>query len=294
MKIVLTGGTGFIGKNLMSKLYNDGYEIFCLVREKSVISDINSGIQVVRYYAKKDLYRIMEEIKPDVLVHLAGFFLNEHSKDNIEELVDSNITFSTVLFDAANKSGCKKIVNTSSYWKCYQGDEYNPVNLYAATKRATEDILIYYVKAHKWSVLNLIIFDVYGAKDKRSKLINIIHKMQNGESIGLTGGEQLLYFCYIDDVISAYERAITMVQQQGALFKEYAIRSDEVYTLREILETYLHISGKELVLNWGERTYKEREFMNPKNVGTILEGWYPKYDLRQGLTKYCSESDIDG
>ena len=69
--------------------------------------------------------------------------------------MSSNITFGTQLVEAMVANGCYQFVNTGTSWQHYENDEYNPVNLYAATKQAFEDILRYYVETSALRVITL-------------------------------------------------------------------------------------------------------------------------------------------
>ena len=172
MKILIAGGTGYIGRNLVRQLLINENEVICLIRETSDISLIPQGAKLELYKEYKDIYTILEEVCPSIVVNVAGFFVGEHQNDDVELLINGNISFPTIVVDAAVRAGCKKIVSTGSYWQYYCGQEYNPVNLYAAMKQAFDDILKYYCEAEKCSIVSLIMFDVYGEKDKRRKIIN--------------------------------------------------------------------------------------------------------------------------
>ena len=291
MKIILTGATGYIGKHLLKRL-SAKHDIFCIVRKSSDLSEIQPFIKhliILNNY--QNLYEEFSRIQPDMVVHLAGMFRGEHSIDNIEEMLESNITFASILFDAAQQSGCSSFINTGSYWQNYNGDTYNPVNLYAATKQAFEDIILYYVKAKMCKAITLQIFDSFGPCDKRNKILNIVSRLKNGDTIQMSPGEQKLYFCYIDDIIDAYDCAIQSVRNmEPGIYYKYAIRDEKPYTLKQIIESYLRLSKKDIQILWGGRAYRQREIMEPDGIGKILPGWSPKHNLDDGLKKYIAES----
>lgn len=291
MKIILTGATGYIGKFILKRLYKE-HDIFCIVRKSSDLSEIQSFIKHVIILSNyQTLYKDFASIKPDIVVHLAGMFRGEHSIENIEEMLESNIKFPSILFDAAQKAGCNSFINTGSYWQNYNGDTYNPVNLYAATKQAFEDIVLYYVKAKMCRAITLQIFDSFGPCDKRNKILNIVSRLENGDMIHMSPGEQKLYFCYIDDIVDAYECAIqSVVKMDTSTYHKYAIRDQKPYTLKQIIESYLRLSKKDIQIHWGGRAYRNREIMDPNGLGDVLPGWTPKHNLDDGLKRYIEES----
>lgn len=286
-KLVLSGSTGYIGKNFIRILGNK-YKIFCIVRERTVNDNVKKNDCVVISYAEeKELYGILESVKPDVVVHLAGVFLGNHAPDTIGEMIDCNIRFSTIFLDAAVKSGCHRIVNTGSYWQNYLGESYNPVNLYAATKQAFEDLMRYFQEAESLSGITMTIFDTYGPNDNRKKILNVLMKLKDGESIDMSSGEQKMYFCYIDDVINAFDVAIEkVVKLPDGIIEKYAIRSDDPVSLKDAVLTLLKISGKDIVINWGRLPYRKREIINPEGIGKIIPNWHAEIDLYQGLKMF--------
>lgn len=292
MRILVTGASGYLGRHIAGKLLERNYEVFCILRSTS---EMPAGLDGVKKFFRMEcgeqLYGIMEEIRPELILHTAGMFLGEHSRDNIVQLLDGNIMFPAVLIDAANQAGCRSMISTGSYWQNYGLKDYDPVNLYAASKQAQEDIFEYYKNACQWRILTLQIFDVYGPDDTRRKVLNLVRDLKDGESLNMTAGEQKLYMCHIEDASAAYMQAVNLVLQQApGTGRKYAVRPENAYTLKEIINMYLEISGKNVKLNWGGRPYKEREFMNPEGIGHILEGWQPVYDLCEGLKQYAAAS----
>lgn len=290
MKILLTGATGFIGSRLAKSLVDKDYEVECIIRQQSDVSKLPEGIVWHRYYQINDLYEIVESIRPNLVIHLAGFFVNKHSKENIEDLIQSNYVFPSILMDALNKFGCKMLINTGTYWQNYGEEEYNPVNLYAANKQAFRDIVEYYVRDQKWKAITLTMFDVYGVNDNRKKLLNIIRDMHQGESINLTSGTQQMCMCIVDDVVDAYIHSIYLLNEmEYGSFTNYSVRDDKSLPLKTIIEKFVDISNKNIVLNWGKIEQDIKVFNHPECIGERLVGWAPKYTIDMGLKKYYND-----
>ncbi len=283
MKIVITGATGYIGSHLAHAIGQE-HEVFAVVRRNSDTTELGDCVKDCIVFEKDRIYCLLEELGPDACVHLAGVFYGEHSSDTIGDLLESNLIFSAVMFDAAVSAGCRRIINTGTYWQHFSGEEYNPVNLYAATKQAAEDILLYYVKAKGCSAITLQIFDSYGPDDHRRKILNMIRDLDDGARIDMTGGEQKMYYCHIEDLVSGYMQALKLVAaMEAGSYARYALRDENPVSLRKLVEEFLRIQGKHLDINWGGRTYRDREIMDPSGIGTVLPGWKPKYDWEQGV-----------
>ena len=289
MKIAVTGATGYIGNHLVSVLGRE-HEVYAIVRDTSDTAAIEPHIKELAVYDRERIYDLLAEARPDILIHLAGVFYGEHNAENISDLLESNLVFSTVIFDAAAAAGCRKIINTGTYWQQFLGEPYNPVNLYAATKQAAEDILLYYVKAKECSAVTLQIFDSYGPNDHRNKILNMIKKLEDGAGIDMSQGRQKMYYCHIEDLVSGYVRAVSLVNEMGpGAYARYALRGEEPRELRILVEEFLKISGRHLQINWGGRAYRDREIMDPAGIGTVLPGWQPRYNWQQGVKTLLDE-----
>lgn len=290
MKIVLTGATGYIGGHIAEKLIQNGHEVYCIVRPTSDISKLPPEGQTIVVSRNAELYQVLAEVNPKVVVHVAGIFLGKHSKETIEQMLQSNVVFSTILLDAACEAGCQYFINTSSYWQNYNWENYNPVNLYAATKQAFEDVIKYYIADDKITVMDLQLFDVFGPKDPRKKVLNLVAALRDGDDMQMSPGGQKLYMCYIEDVVAAYMHTLdVIVQKPVGVYEKWAVRAEKPYTLKEIVDKYLKIAGKDVSLHWGGLDYRKREIMNPEGIGKVLAGWKPQYTLEEGLKKYYEE-----
>ena len=278
MKILVTGATGFIGSEFVKKALADGYEVHCLVRRESNILRLAKGVNIHYLSRKNDnINKIISIIQPEIVFHLASLFIADHKYDDIDDLIYSNITFSTKIVDAMVNNNILMLVNVGTSWQYYNSnEEYNPVNLYAATKQAFEDILKFYNDKYKLRVINLKLFDTYGECDFRKKLFFALNKaIDNKERLKMSFGEQEIDLVHIDDVVNALLLAGRMLITKEVFNESYALSSGNVMKLKELVGKYEIFIGENIDIEWGARPYREREVMKVWKHGENLPGWEP-------------------
>ncbi|MBN6046140.1 NAD-dependent epimerase/dehydratase family protein [Citrobacter sp. ku-bf4] len=286
MKILLTGVTGYIGQAVMNHLYNCGHVVHGIVRKT-----VNSSNTALHYHMleknNSNLVEILRDVKPDIVIHIASLFLASHTYEKIEELVKSNITFPTQLLEAMASTHVNCMINTGTSWQHYESEEYNPVNLYAATKQAFDDIVKYYTEAKSFRCLTLKIYDSYGPNDPRGKLISFLDSLASTQEIlDMSPGEQEINLVHIYDICRAFEIAIQQIKDAEPGFNQsYGLMSEKSLSLRQLVKFYEEANDCHLNINWGGREYREREVMKPANNLVKLPGWIAEYPLHIGLDK---------
>ena len=228
---------------------------------------------------------ILVKAKPDVVFHLASLFLSDHRPQDVQDLVASNILLSAQLTEAMTGSGANRLVNAGTSWQHFNTGDYRPVNLYAATKQAFEDILAYYHDALGLSCITLKLYDTYGPGDRRLKLINILlDAIAAKEPLALSPGHQEIELSHLDDITAAFAIAAQRLLDAPAPLQEAFLLNGERLTVRALVARLETIAGRELRATWGGRDYRPREVMNPvASEGRCLPGWRPEKDLDEAL-----------
>ena len=289
--MVVTGATGFIGSNLVRALIGDGVEVHIIVRSTSEMKNIEDAIHQINVFefdGKFDpLCEYFNKVKPDVILHLASLFVAEHKSDQIDDLVESNLTFGLKLVEAASRSGINKFINTGTSWQHYHDKPYDPVCLYAATKEAFEKLLDFYVSNGSLDVISLHLFDTYGETDKRPKLINLLNEfLLNGTKLDMSPGEQKLDLVHVEDVVRAYKIAINLLELNKVKGHEvFGVSSGEHVSLKQLINLFQIEFGREIIVNWGGRSYRKREVMEPWSTYKSLPGWKPMINIRDGINR---------
>jgi nucleoside-diphosphate-sugar epimerase len=220
----------------------------------------------------------------EIVFHLASVFLASHKPTDVSRLIEGNIEFATQLVDAMIAHNVSKLINTGTSWQYYQSEEYNPVNLYAATKQAFESILQYYIEACGLSVATLLLYDTYGPRDPRAKLISVLWECALSQRpLRMSPGAQLIDLVYIDDVLDAFVRVVDVVDLHECGHRHFSVSSGNPVSLRKIVAIFEEVSGLPISVDWGERPYRFREVMCPYVGYKPVPGWKAKVALREGL-----------
>jgi nucleoside-diphosphate-sugar epimerase len=293
---MVTGASGFIGSHLLGHLSRAGWQVAAIARPASAssLALLPAGPKVYTYTGEtSEVVQAVADFQPHVIFHLGSLFLAQHDATQIAPLISSNILFGTQLLEAMRLAGITTLVNAGTAWQNFEGDAYNPVNLYAATKQAFEDILLYYVETADLKAITLRLFDTYGPSDTRPKLLALlIDALKSGEPMGMSPGDQLLDLTHVEDICSAFLHAANLLLNHDAPSHDvYGVSCEERHTLRELVTLFEEIAGKKLPITFGARPYRDREVMEPWQ-GPQLPGWHAKISLREGLRRLLLTENI--
>lgn len=293
MNILITGATGFIGKNLIKSLEQE-YNIFLLIRETT---DLTSASNYNYFCFKDNIDELSNYIKKNNItgvVHLASLYVAQHKSDQVKDIILSNVYLGTAIIEASIQAGVDWFINTGTFWQNYIHDkeEYCPVNLYAASKQAFADMAKFYTESYPIKFVTLKICDTYGPKDTRRKILNLFKDISiTGESLDMSEGNQVLDILFIDDVINGFEKLIDMMKKPNLeiIRDEYVLTSSKKYSLKDLANIFTEITGQNLNINWGKKEYRKREVMIPWERGSKLPNWEPLYTLEEGIKIFMKD-----
>lgn len=292
-RALVTGASGFIGSHLTRHLQAEGWTVGVIARPASA-EELRSEPQLAEIYPysgrTEEVCDAVLAFQPDAVFHLASLFLTQHRVEDVQALIDGNVLLGTQMLEGMRQAGVTALVNAGTAWQNFDGDGYLPVNLYAATKQAFEDIAAFYVEVAGLRSVTLRLFDSYGPGDRRKKLLRLmLDSLRTGEPLGMSPGDQVIDLAHVEDLCRAFARAAEMaLSQTGAGAAVYAVSGGQRRSVREVAATLEQAAGKSIPLTFGARPHRDREVMVPWD-GPSLPGWAPRVTLLEGFRRLVEE-----
>ena len=272
-RIVVTGGTGFIGKHLVTRLRQDRNQVFAF--------DINTGNVVNK--ATWDRYP-----PADVVVHLAARSFVPDSWKQPKEYIHSNLLGTVNALEFCRKHNAR-LVYVSSYLygdpvslPICESASLSALNPYAFSKKLAEDVCLFYMDAFGVNPLILRPFNVYGAYQSASFLIpSIVSQVRAGHTIHVKDLEPKRDYVYVKDFVDAISKGIDGRINTGI----FNIGSGVSYSVGELIATIQGVLGTSLpVVSKDQR--RPGEIMDSvADIGAACRelGWTPRFSLADGL-----------
>tara|TARA_B100000029_G_scaffold480385_1_gene528375 strand:- start:4090 stop:5016 length:927 start_codon:yes stop_codon:yes gene_type:complete len=291
--ILVVGGTGFIGLNLINKLLKFGAKVTCVSLGKRRKKLIHKNLTYISCdYTKYNLLKKKINRPFEYVVNLGGYIDHRKFFNKGRLVIESHFLSTMNLLLSLNRKSLKRYLHIGT---C---DEYganispikenfkeDPITSYALSKLASINLLVMLNKTENFPATILRLFLVYGPHQKKDRLIpQVIHGCLKKKKFPVSKGNQLRDFCYVDDVINAMILCLTKKQALGEVFN---IGSGKPVSVKFIINSISKI------IRQGKPQFNKIPFRKNENlklypsinkISRVL-GWKPKTNLNQGLVK---------
>jgi UDP-glucose 4-epimerase len=299
MRIVVTGGAGFIGSHIVDAFCDEGHEVVVV---DSLWShgggrreNIPDGVSFVHMDIRDDgIGRIFSEFKPEIVCHHAA----QHSVaiGMRDPKLDANVNVIGMLnvLDAAVKAGTRKVIFASSAatygdvdaMPVDESSPQHPVSPYGITKMVTEHYLRFFQSEHGLDYTALRYGNVYGPRQDPNGEAGVIAiflgKFLQKQGVRIDwDGEQTRDYVYVGDVVRANVAALT--RGSGEI---YAIGAGKKTSVNQVYQAIVEVTGFEAPITRAPRRPGDaREvYFNPAKAMREL-GWEARVSLIDGMRK---------
>lgn len=301
-KILITGGTGFIGSHLAEKLLE--YEnisivivdnqFSCNVLPKNIENKIRLEKKDVRNL--DDMEELFKEIQPEICFHLAAIHFIPYCIKHTNETIDVNIRGSANIQHLCSKYSCNLIqASTADVYTQEKGIHseesiVKPMNIYGYSKRAAEETLeFFFCEYPELFGVSVRIFNVYGERDTIphviTEIINQLKEQESREFLSLELGntEPKRDFIHASDVADGL---ISIANKIDSGIYIYNLGSGESWSIREIISEIEKILQKKINVEISTERFRKSDRMNLQaDISKIKNeiGWEPKISINKGL-----------
>lgn len=301
MKILLTGGFGYLGQSFIKK-YMYCHEI--IVFNKNSIIKPKSHSKVITEIGtveSNDVENIIKKHKPEVVIHLAALSGLKKCEDNPSEAFMMNVFGTLNVVKACISEKCKLIFLSSRevYGETIKNessedDPLNPVNIYGLTKSLSENIIQFFSRNHNLNYIILRLTNVYGPGGGVKGVNRIIDNALRKNHIQINGdGNQTLNLIFIEDVIDLLNQIIENKKISNDIFN---VGSENTITINQFSQFVSSTLNNKIKIEYFPKIPYENIYFKPKltKLKEILK-FQPNFSLNHGLEKTIQsyQNDID-
>lgn len=299
MRILVTGGAGFLGSHLCKRLLLDGHEVLCLdnffTGRKTNVAELlqNPSFELVRHDIVLPIF-----LEVDRIYHLACPASPIHYQYNPVKTIKTNIIGTLNMLGIAKRVNARMLLASTSevygdpvvhpqkegYW-----GNVNPIGIrscYDEGKRAAETLMMDYHRQNRVDIKIMRIFNTYGPRmlaDDGRVVSNFIVQALKGEDITVYGeGSQTRSFCYVDDLIDGMVRLMNSENFIGPV----NIGNPEEYTILDLAKKIIAMTGSKSKITKKPLPSDDPTQRQP-DISLAKEklGWKPKVSVTDGLSR---------
>lgn len=303
MRVLVTGGAGYIGSVVTEQLIKDGHKVVVYDNlSKGHVQAVVEGAEFVEgdLLDAGKLKNTLDDNRIEAVIHMAASSLVGESSQEPAKYYHNNVVAGLVLLDAMRARDVKKMVFSSTaavYGEperqpITEQDPTNPTNPYGETKLAFERAMNWFERAYGLRYASLRYFNAAGATDKcgevhdpETHLIPITlqaaagkrpHVEIYGEDYPTTDGTCVRDYIHVVDLARAHILALDVLNERSAIYNLGC--GGDGYSVREVIETARRVTGKEIPVRMGPRRAGDPAVLIASSDKIKSElGWKPEF-----------------
>ena len=236
MEILLTGASGFLGRQVLSLLLSEGHTVYSLGR-KATQNPSATLIEVPGDLMEDDWISDVPWDRIDVVAHLAAAGVKASSR-NWRDAFEVNVGGTMKLLSAMKRNATKNprlVVTRSFYERVLHQEPELRNNAYIATKSVSTDLIKAWSRDYKGPVCFATLFQIYGPGDDRGSVLTYAaHQLAAGQTAQFGSGAGVRDWLYVDDAASAI---MALLKAVNTGVNEWDVGSGQLASLRSMVET---------------------------------------------------------
>lgn len=313
MKVLVTGGAGFLGSHICDRLVQENHDVICV---DNLFTGSKNNITHLLDYKNFQFIRhdVVEPItlEVDQIYHFACPASPVHYQFNPIKTTKTSVMGTINMLGLAKRVNARILLastsevygdpqqhpQTESYW-----GNVNPIgerSCYDEGKRVAETLMMDYYRQNKVDIKIIRIFNTYGprmAMDDGRVVSNFIVQALRGEDITIYGdGSQTRSFCYVDDLINGIFKMMSLEPQNKASYMRsftpgetfvgpVNLGNPNEFTIKELAEKVIEMTGSGSKIIYKPLPKDDPKIRRPD--GTLAKkmlGWEPEIQLAEGLS----------
>jgi UDP-glucose 4-epimerase len=307
MKMLITGGAGFIGSHLCEKYVKDGHTVLCLD------NFMNGNLMNIRHLLNYRNFKLingdirdfdlLEKIMPgvDAVFHLAAQIHVDRSIVEPKLTYEINVLGTQNVLEAARMYDVKKVIHTSTS-EVYGPAQYAPMDEshpldaphpYGASKIAADRMCYAYIQTYGMDIDIMRLFNTFGSKQKDSgyggAISIFVKRVLSGVPPIIYGdGSQTRDYTYIEDIVSAFD---SVSNYHELIAEPINFGTGKEVSIVDLANEIIKVCGKEGKIepvHVEPRPGEVQRLLAKASKARELLGWKPKYTLEDGLEKFIN------
>jgi nucleoside-diphosphate-sugar epimerase len=294
-RVLVTGGTGFVGANLVRRLLADGHDVAVLAKKETDawrLADVSTKVHWLHAGLDRSdaLEDALGEVKPQWIFHLAAHGAYSWQRDGAA-ISKTNVLGTANLLEACLEAGFEAFVNTGSSseygFKDHapkEDEALEPTGPYAVAKAAATLYCTQAARSTGARIATLRLYSVYGPWEEPRRFIpQLVARGLEGALPPLASPQTARDYVYVDDVTAAFVAVATGDFEPGAVFNVGTGRQTTLEDAVDLARRVLHV---EVEPDWGsmaDRSWDTSTWVADSSRLQDQLGWRPATELEQGL-----------
>lgn len=295
-RVLVTGGAGFVGANVVRRLVGDGHRLTVLVRpgnERWRLRDVVDEMEVVEVDLRDEeaVRAVVRRSRPEWVFHLAAHGAYSWQRDT-HDILTTNFLATVSLVDACRSEGCESFVHAGSSSEygfkdhaALESELVEPNSEYAVAKASATSYCRYVAQRHGFNAVTLRLYSVYGPyEDPRRLVPTLISLGMRNQLPPLVSPDVARDFVAVDDAVEAF--VVAAGETGGEPGAIYNVGTGVQTTIRDAVEVTRRVLSVDVEPTWSSAPLRDWDattwVADNRKISAEL-GWKPRFAFQEGF-----------